>query len=204
MKTKVAIVAGSASRDRAPYKDKTWELWGLNEMTYPGRIDVYWEMHPMSVQSDKDLDWLRKCRTPVYVLDKADAALHGVQNPIEYPYDEIVKQSWAIKYFTCSMAYQIAFAIHKGYKAIALYGLRMDMGSPRERTIESACIQYWLGIAVGKGIEVVWDENPAYQRLRYGYDYWDEIENIDNWLYKLNAHTIYRLGGKHLKIGGDK
>ena len=37
------------------------------------RVDVWWEMHPMSVQSDSELRWLELCPTPCYVLDLADS-----------------------------------------------------------------------------------------------------------------------------------
>lgn len=202
-KTKFVIVGGSASRELAPYDDKESLIVGLNEMEYPGRVDIYFEMHPMSVQNDAELEWLKKCRKPIYVLNKADAMLYGIKNPIEYPFKEIIKQPWAIQYFTCTMAYQIALAIHQDFKTIGLWGLRMDIGSPRERTIESAAIQWWLGIAKGRGIEIIWDEHPARNRLLYGYDYWDEIERVDNWLYCLNTHITYRLGGRHVFVGGD-
>lgn len=202
-KNGLAIVGGSASRDNAPYDDPEWEVHGMNEMGYPGEIDVWWEMHPMSVQSERELEWLKNCQKPVYVLDRKDALANGVTMAVEYPYEEIQKQPWAIPYFCCSMAYQIAWAIFKDYSTIGLYGLRMDIGSPRERTVESACIQHWLGVAKGRGIEVIWHEHPAYNRLLYGYDYHSEVADIDSWLYQLAIHTIYRLGGKHIWTGGD-
>lgn len=203
MKRKIAFVSGSRSRTRAPYVDPKWEVHGLNEMEYPGRIDMMWEMHPMDVQSKKELEWLRKCDKPIFVLDKAEAVLAGIQEPIEYPLKEILKQKWAIEYFTCTMAYQIAFAIYKGYTTIGLWGLNMDEGSPRERTVESACIQTWMGIARGKGIETIWHDDPATRRYKYGYDYWTEMSHIDNWLCRLNAIITYRLGQKHIFVGGD-
>lgn len=202
MKNKVAIVGGSASREDAPYYDPEWVIWGCNEMSYK-RYDVMFELHPMSVQNERELEWLRNCKKPVYVLDTMDALAHGMTSAVEYPYDEIMKQPWAISYFCCTMAYQIALAIHMGYETIGLWGLRMDIGSPRERTVESASIQWWLGVAKGRGIEVIWDDHPCNVRYRYGYDYHVEMKDIDSWIYQLAIHTIYRLGGKHICVGGD-
>lgn len=201
MKKKVAIVAGSASRDDAPYDNPEWEIWGCNEMSYK-RFDFMFELHPMDVQKE-ELEYLRKCKKPVYVLDAKDAKFYGIKKPIEYPLKEILEQQWAISYFCCTMAYQIALAIYKGFETIGLWGLRMDIGSPRERTVESASIQWWLGVAKGKGIEVIWDEHPAKNRLLYGYHYYEEIARVDSWLYQLAIHTIYRLGGRHICVGGD-
>jgi len=197
MKKKVAIIGGSLSRDRAPY-DGEYEVWSCNEMDVK-RFDRHFEMHPMSVQNDKELDWLKKCKKPVYVLEETPLVPKG----IVYPKDEILKQPWADEYFTCTFAYEIALAIYEGFETIGLWGMNAEEGSPRERTIESACIQHWLAIAKGKGIEVIWPDHPMYTRWLYGYDYFQEKRNIENWLCRLVVHTVYRIGPSHTSIGGD-
>ena len=199
---KVAIIGSSRSNEDAPYENKEWTIWAMNEMELE-RYDEMWELHPLNteVQNEREIEILRNCEKRVFVLDAKEAEEIGIKHFREYPLNEILQESWSMDYFTCTMAYQIAYAIYVGYQVIGLWGLNMDIGSPRERTVESACIQAWLGIAKGRGIEVIWNEHPCKRRLRYGYDYWDEITTIDNWLYKLAVHINFRLGYKHICVG---
>ncbi len=196
-KKKLCIIGCGLSHKKAPYGDDSYEIWSLNEFE-PPRYDIMFELHPMEVQNERELEFLMNCEKPVYVLSETPL----VPNGIEFPLDEILKQSWAIEYFTCTMAYQIAYAIHLGFEEIQLWGLNMDYGSPREKTVESACIQYWVGIAKGKGIKVKWDENPANWRWKYGYEYFQEKSNIENWICRLAVSSIYRLGPT-ASMGGD-
>lgn len=199
MKKKVAILGCGRSKDKAPYDNDEYEIWSLNEMSAL-RFDRHFELHPVDVQNEREIEWLTNCEKPIYVLSKKDMPF--IKNAIEYPLDDILAQPWAIRYFTCTMAYEMALAIHLGYEKIELWGLNMDEGSPRERTVESACLQYWCGIATGKGIKVRWSEHPGFNRYDYGYDYHTEKWYIENWLCRLLTHTIYRLGPT-ASMGGD-
>lgn len=200
MKKKVCILGFGRSLEKAPFQDDSYEFWSCNEGDVP-RFDKHFELHPFSVQNEREIEWLSKCEKPVYVLNKKEFPF--IKNAIDYPLEEILKQPWAIEYFSCTFAYEIAYAIHLGFKHIELYGCNMDCGSPRERTVESACMQYWVGIARGMGIKVRWDEHPAKYRWMYGYNYFDEKYDIENWLSRLLVHTIYRIGPMHSFMGGD-
>lgn len=198
MKKKVAILGYSKSMDDAPFSDKSWEIWSCNEGDVE-RFDRTFEMHPMSVQNERELKWLSECTQPVYVLEKTPLVPSGVV----YPLKDILKQWWADEYFCCSFAYEIALAIYENFQVIGLWGMNADQGSPRERTVESACIQHWMALAKGMGIEVVWPDHPKDVRLKYGYDYGAEKWLIENWLSHLAVQTIYRVGPTHASIGGD-
>jgi len=202
---KLAIVACGKSHKEAPYNDECYEIWSLNEHEIP-RYDVMFELHPMEVQNEKELDFLYHCEKPVYVLEETPLVPKG----IVYPLEDILENLWAIDYFTCTMAYQIALAIHLGFKYIELWGMNMDVGSSRERTIESACIQCWFGIAKGLGIDIRWKEHPMFYRYNYGYDYHKEMLNVHTLLGRLLATIIYNLGptasmgGNNLPIRREK
>lgn len=194
---KLVILGCGKSHKKAPYDDESYEIWTLNEFDAP-RWDVMMELHPMEVQNERELEFLLTCKKPIYVLEETPLVPTG----IVYPLDDILEQPWAIRYFTCTMAYEMALAIHLGFEEIELWGLNMDRGSPRERTVESACLQYWCGIATGKGIKVRWDDHPFNYRYDYGYQYFQEKWNIDNWLHRLLTYTICRLGPT-ASMGGD-
>lgn len=198
MKKKVALIGTTLSKNNAPYDDESWEIWSLNECDVL-RFDRHFEMHPMEVQNDRELEWLAKCEKPVYVMEETPLVPTG----IVYPKDEILKNPWANEYFCCTFAYQIALALHEGFKTIGLWGVNAEQGSPRERTIESANIQWWLGVAKGMGVEIIWDEHPMLNRWLYGYGYHKERLAIENWLCRLLVHTLYRVGPTHTFMGGD-
>jgi len=198
MKKKLVILGCGKSSAKAPYQDDEYEIWSLNEYE-PERYDLMFEMHPLSVQNERELEFLKNCKKPIYVLKETPLVPTG----IVYPLDDILAQPWADEYFVCTFAYQIALAIHKGFERIELWGMNAEQGSPRERTVESANIQWWLGIAKGRGIEVLWNEHPKEFRWKYGYDYHTEMTHIINWISRLTVHSIYREGQRHIFMGGD-
>lgn len=199
-KKKVAILGTSRSYAEAPFDDPDYEIWTLNEFDDVPRYDRMFELHPMEVQSAKELAWLFKDKDkPIYVLEETPLVSAGVV----YPKDEILKQPWAIEFFSCTFAYEIALAIYEGFTTIGLWGMNIESGSPRERTIESMNILWWLGVAKGRGIEVIWDEHPMCNRYLYGYEYTKEKDYVENWLCRLAVQTIYRVGNQHTWLGGD-
>jgi hypothetical protein len=194
---KLALLGCSKSYEKAPFDDKSYEIWTVNEFDAP-RWDIMFELHPMSVQNERELEFLKNCEKPIYVLEETPLVPKG----IVYPLDVILEQSWVDEYFCCTFAYQIALAIYEGFEVIELWGMNAEQGSPRERTVESANIQHWLGIAKGRGIDVYWHDHPMKVRWKYGYDYHDEIVDIINWICRLTAHSIYREGQRHIYMGG--
>lgn len=62
-------------------------------------------------------------------------------------------------WYNSSPAYMIALAIHEGASKIGLYGI--DVLDDSEYTRERPCLEYLIGLAVGKGIEVIIPEGPT-------------------------------------------
>ena len=193
--TKVAIIGAGRGRNDAPWSDDTWEFWGLNEIDQP-RADRWFELHPMAVQNERELAWLSTCPAPCYILDLnalvperptqfvVGEGPYYVQNAVEFPLERI-DVSGLREYFTCTFAYQIALAILDGFEAIGLWGVELFLGTARERTVERMCVEYWLGVAEGRGIEIVSDSGLAKQGPLYGYDYDKEIRYVNSELARL-------------------
>jgi hypothetical protein len=184
-RSKVAIIAADPSYIQAPFDDHEWEVWGCNSLWKycqddKGyfRADRWFEMHPLSVQTPAEMDAIRACPVPIYLLgDDHRQAPHGVP----YPYRQVHAQ-FPYDYFTCTFAYQIALALHEGFTTIGLYGVELDRGTSRERTVEKACVEFWMGVAIGMGVEI---DTPVTSRLgiqgmRYGYEYHEEMQAVNN------------------------
>lgn len=183
-RTKLAIVGASMLKDDPPpLEDHAWDVWGCNSLWRRHldkhgrfRADCWWEMHPIAAQTEQELNDMDQCPVPLYVL--GDTPLYGnLKHWITYPLDQIREAFGERDYFTSTFAYQVPLAILQGYKEIGLWGVELWQGSTREARVELPCLNYWLGVAKGKGITVTL---PGYSKLLwhehlYGYDYDDDV-----------------------------
>ena len=174
---RVAIMGATPSRLEAPLDDDEWEVWCCNRVFQRDsqkrlRADRWFELHPMNVQDETDWQWIRQCPFPMYLIEEAE----GCQFPVRYPIEEVCESAGFRPYFSCTFAYQIALAIYEGFAEIGLFGVDLDIGSTRERTVERACVTFWAGIAHGRGIKLTFPKNSTLTRhpLLYGYQYDDE------------------------------
>ena len=168
---KVAIVGAGPGREYAPYTDSAWECWSLNEIAQRD-AQRHFELHPLEVQSARDLAALERITIPCYVLD-LDEWDGLIPHPVRYPLERLRAVGFR-DYYTATFCYQIALAILDGFEEIGLWGVSLHLGTPRERLLERACVDYWIGFAEGRGIKVVEDSGCARRPHLYGYQYEDE------------------------------
>lgn len=77
------------------------------------------------------------------------------------------KQATDTPYFDSSIAYEIALAIHEGFKEIMVVGV--DLNTQGEYVWQRSGVSYLLGLAQGRGITVVLPDNcPLLQGNCYG------------------------------------
>jgi hypothetical protein len=183
-RSKVAILgAHPGSRALAPLDDPEWEVWAMNSMVHRdrgGRVraDRCFELHPLAAQSERDWAFLRDPPAPVYLFEP-DARVPG---SVRYPIGR-VEEAFGIwpgrpgDLFACTMAYQVALAILERFETIAFFGVELDQGTPRERTVERTSLAWWCGMAAGRRIEVrlPFGSTMLTHPLRYGYDYEGEV-----------------------------
>jgi hypothetical protein len=188
MKDKVWILGtGPASRTCVDWAEDAdyWvfnEVAGLSEkkviLTWDDGISrPYWcEKVTGSFQMHAPLFW----RHPVYMQD----VYPDVPESVKYPLEEIIEKllpgfhrtdNEVIKLLTSTAAMAIALAIYQGYKTISLAGIDMGRGEvyqslESEYRRQAEGIALWLGIAVGRGIEVIIPkESYIYRDKMYGY-----------------------------------
>lgn len=185
-RSKVALIGANPSYAQAPFDDPNWEIWGCNSLWSCCRdsrglfrADRWFELHPMSVQTEDELRAIHACPVPIYLLDMRDT--FTVKNAIMYPLGEIINR-FKTRYFTCTFAYQIALALSESVTDIGLYGIELAYGTARERTVEKACVEFWIGVAKGIGVAV---HLPQYSYLcrqenLYGYHYYEEVDEVNS------------------------
>ncbi len=185
LREKVAIYAFGLGKGEAPLEDPEWAVWALNVIAPRdglGRIraDLWWEIHSRVAQSEDDMRWIAMCPVPIVVPpDLMDASENAVALPMER-----INREFPDAPFSCTFAYQLAMALLLDFKTIGLFGVELAYGSPRERTVEWACVNWWIGMAQGRGVEVV---RPEHTRLGrhpefYGLDYDAEIKSTNEYL----------------------
>lgn len=167
---KVAIVGLSPStRHLIP----DWEIWALPwDREYAPRASRLFEMHPRSLlekpESLRAPDYfktLAEFPQPIYTQEHWD----DVPASIAFPLDDVrqtvfkgfprARWSTQVDWYNSSPAYMLALAIHEGAETIGLFGI--DVRDDSEFAYESPCLEYLIGLAVGKGIEVVIPEGPT-------------------------------------------
>lgn len=209
MRLKLAVVGFEERNIRtAPLNDASWDVAGFNMGNRLGihadaegrfRADLWFDLHPLGPQSVLDLAWIEACPVPIYTPTVFSS------NPCNeaFPLDHV--QAFFLEtcgvrpgYFASSAAMILAWAIWRGYQTIGLFGMSMNFG--RERIVERANLEFWIGLAMGLGIDVVLSTESKLLTHPgiYGFDYDTEkqgvIEECANTVRQLLTQEEYKAG----------
>lgn len=144
--TKVAILGKLDTKFKAPFKDMSWDIWSMNihrDAEQLSRITLWFDIHAHRPNPRADI--------------KRE----------NFPFKE-VEELVGGQYFNNSVSYMIAYAILKGYKEIALYGMRFTTGG-ETRNNEFNNVRELIFFAKGRGIKVT---APADERMLREYPYY--------------------------------
>jgi len=164
------------------------EVWGINAIGDVLRCDRIFHMDDLRVQEARAaarpdsniaamVRWLKTHPGPVYT----SRLRPGYPGLVEFPLEDVLNArhdgNGGAPYFNSTAAYAVAFAIHIGVKRISLFGLDYTLPNAHHAEQGRACVEFWLGIAAARGIEISVPEQtslldacaPAAERL-YGYD----------------------------------
>ena len=166
-KKSVAIVGmDPLSCSLAPFKENV-ELWGLNEahaFNWMQRASRWFQLHDSYKQEkakrgiEHHYDWLKRNEwgIPIYMM----ATDPLVPNSVSYPFEEVCdkflsgikKGKDRVRYFGSTFDYMIGVALLEGFERIEIYGIGMD--SVNEYANQKPSAEFWIGIALGLGIEI--------------------------------------------------
>ena len=187
-KTKVAIVGCADSKDEAPFGNDAFEFWGVNNLylTMPGAWTRWFDLHSFTNKNGK---WLRRAdadfrgqpiaeymaglqalNIPIYTQQ----AWANMPNAVVYPVNAMIEQFG--RYFTNTISYMIALAISEGFDEIHVVGV--DMAVDSEYGWQRPSCEYFIGIARGRGINVVIPDSCDLLKSRFLYGF-HEIEETN-------------------------
>jgi len=156
-KDKVAIVGFAASKTLAPLKDDSWERWGINELYLElgyQNWDRWFELHHDRFyrargeeRTAKHAENLAKLGIPVYLWEPHPE----IPKSVAYPKEAVLKEFG--RYFTNTISWLLALAIGMGFKEIGVWGVDMAQAHDEYARQRPSC-EYFLGVAVGRGIKV--------------------------------------------------
>jgi hypothetical protein len=169
-RTKLAIVGyATSTRDLAPMDDPEYDICALNQIyRFLPRIDIHADIHrnwdEENVEGTDHEGWIRDCGIPVLMMERNP----GLPTSVRFPIDECIKIG--TDYFTSTVALLIAWGIHQGYTTIGLWGIDLVVGT--EYVHQRQCAEFWLGVAHGRGINIVIPQASALLKHthRYGYE----------------------------------
>lgn len=154
------------------------ELWTVNHgyVTQSNMTRLYFmDTLKEVIKADKDFDddgfikEINKLGIPIYCQEQYPE----IENSIAYPKDYIVNY-FGISYFTSTIAFMLAHAIAIGFGKIILHKVLLHPHAP-EYQEQKACLDFWCGVAIGKGIQVVISPGSVlckpfpWQAQTYGY-----------------------------------
>lgn len=175
LRDKLAIVGwAQTTREQAPWDDPAFDIWGVNELgiMLPGKRWTAWfnlhargpldravhaEVMPWLGQGAATLNrlneipeervaWLAEQTVPVYMLQHWD----DIPMSQPFPFSRVFRAFG--NYMTSTIAYELALALLLEYKEIHLYGI--DMATDSEYWYQRPCVEWLLGVAMGRGIKV--------------------------------------------------
>jgi hypothetical protein len=159
----IAIVGMSPSCKDAPWFDDKWEMWGLPwHAEYWARCDRLFEIHEPTKERDHRKKFIEKAQDTGATLYLREAE----EGAVKYPFDKV-----DCNYFDSSMAYMMALAISENPSKIGLWGIDMNDDQYQHQRPN---MEYLIGLARGKGIEVLIHESSPLckNEINYGLKEW--------------------------------
>ena len=167
---KVAIVARApASRYEAPFDDPSVEIWTLSpasdckDWTDLKRWDRFYELHSMEFMEQECPGF------PAWIAENKKKTPDKIWTQDKFPLSDMVEE-FGVDYGTSSVAWMIQHAIYEKASWLGVFGC--DMAHVSEYATQRPCVEFWLGYARGRGIEVVLPDScdVVKHRQRYGFE----------------------------------
>jgi hypothetical protein len=161
---KVTIIGKGDGWQDAP---SDGEAWGVNDLILRRNVSRVIQIHNLALASDEGR------RVEIATRERAKSIGASYIDSESYPLWDVVK-FFESDYFSSTVDYAIALAVFEAYTKIDMYGV--NMANPSEYSCQKAGVEFWCGIAKGRGVEVkVFGELSTIMRtgdgLLYGYGF---------------------------------
>jgi len=169
-----AAMAGARKKEF----DETWTVNAFGDVFCADRIFHMDDVRIQQIRAEGGneqvanmLAWMKEHPGPIYT-SRAHPDYPGL---VEFPLEDVINSTGGVPYFNSTPAYMIGLALHLKVRKMSLYGLDYAFNDKYRAERGRSCIEYWLGRAIERGIEValsptawLFDQNRT-DKL-YGYD----------------------------------
>jgi len=166
------------------------EVWGVNAMGDLLRADRVFHMDDVRVQEARAakrpesniarmVDWLKTHPGPIYTSHVEP----GYKGLVQFPIGEIMRTQGQ-PYFNGTVAYAVAFAIHRGVGQLSIFGCDYSYEHSHHAEKGRACLEYWLARAQCAGVK--WSLPRATSLL-------DSCESLQDRFYGFDGYEV-RMG----------
>lgn len=159
------------------------EVWAINALGDVFGCDRIFHMDDVRIQEIRAaaqpesniaamLGWMKRHPGPIYT-SRPHPDYPGL---VAFPFEQVINDL-KYPYFSSTVAYATALAIHEGWDEISWYGV--DFTYPDRHSAEKgrACVEFWMGVAAERGIKLRMPVTtslmdacvPTRERI-YGYD----------------------------------
>jgi hypothetical protein len=156
---KVAIIGKARGWEDAPCEGETW---GITQLILRRDVSRVIDMNDYSLWGKREAQEAIRARNRARELNVLYVDLES------YPLKEVVS-FFGTDYFSNTVDYALALAVFEGFTQIDLYGVNMTAGT--EYIWQKPGIEFWVGMAKGRGVEVNVCGNilKTVDRKLYGY-----------------------------------
>ena len=170
---------------RRAFCDETWSINALGDVF---DSDLVFHMDDVRVQAIRAtakpdsniarmLAWLKTYQGPV-ITSRAHPDFPAL---VEFPLADVV-QEFPLAYFNSTAAYAIAYALHVGVTKLTLFGMDFTYPDVHDAEKGRACVEFWLGIAAARGVELAMPKTTSLMDAMYPQDkrfYGYDTVNLD-------------------------
>lgn len=161
------VIVGMSPHDQLPSGEKWGLPWDEGKWVHYDRL---FEMHDLSLIENHPearplgyVERLKDIQVPIYMQEAY------FPNVTRYPIED------TNKYINSSIAYMVALAISEDVDKISLFGV--DMSADEEYSYQRPNIEYLLGVAEGKGIEVFIPKRSPLLKFSGSINYGNHIQD---------------------------
>lgn len=158
------------------------EVWGVPYTIHQAQadcVDRVFQIHTKKVLEREGVlpvvnAWVNAVNEKDIVVYTALDEWPELKKAVVFPLEKVLNEFGGMKFYLNTLCYMIALAIIQKPKKIQCYGV--DMCDKLEYMTEKGCVEFWLGVAAGRGIEVAttpcsWVLGKASPTLKWFYGY---------------------------------